>query len=73
MNGGAWTSASGTVNSGDTLQVRTTSSWSPALADGVYLSVGDYGVNFLVVTMDSLLGSGQDVVLSDGHHYKSTT
>lgn len=73
VNGGAWTSATGTISSGDTLQVRTISSWSPALADGIYLSIGDYGVNFLVVTMDAILGNGQDVALSDWRHYKSTT
>lgn len=52
VNGGSWTSASGLVNSGDSVKVRVTSSGSEMTATNVVLTIYDKSDSFDVTTLD---------------------
>ncbi|TJY59412.1 choice-of-anchor D domain-containing protein, partial [Sinimarinibacterium sp. CAU 1509] len=75
VNGGAYTSAAGTVNDGDSVTVRVTSSESFAAAVTATLTVGQGGearsADFVVTTLDAItapnpfgFGSRSDVALN---------
>lgn len=51
INGGAWTSSAGTVNSGDTVQVRQTTSGSYNTTTTATLTVGAYSTGFSAKTL----------------------
>jgi len=53
INGGAWTSLAGTTNSGDTVQVRITSSGTYSTGVTATLTVGSFSANFVVTTQAS--------------------
>jgi len=74
INGGLWSGAgqTGTIQSGDSLQLRILSSWEPSLTNEIIVTVGNYSTTFGVTTMDSELAEWQSVVLS-GWQYHNTT
>lgn len=53
-NGGAYTSAAGTVENGDTIQVRATSSASYATEVSATVTVGDYSTDFDITTKNEV-------------------
>ena len=53
INSGSWTSAAGTVNNGDTVQVRLTSSSSPSALATATLTIGGVSGTFDVTTAAS--------------------
>jgi hypothetical protein len=57
INGGLWSGAgqTGTIQSGDSLQLRILSSWEPSLTNEIIVTVGNYSTTFGVTTMDSEL------------------
>lgn len=59
INGGSWTSASGTVSDGDSVDVRVTSSGAPGTAVSTTLTIGGVSDTFSVTTLTGqlLLGS----------------
>lgn len=54
INGGAWTSASGTVTSGQTVAVRRTSSASNSTAATVTLTIGGISATYTVTTLEAV-------------------
>lgn len=53
-NGGPYTSANGTIDNGDTLKVRTTSSPSFDTTTSAVVTVGSYSTNFNVTTKEEV-------------------
>ena len=53
INGGAYTSSAGTVNSGNTVTVRVTSSASYSTAVNATLTIGGVSDTFSVTTLDA--------------------
>lgn len=54
INGGAWTNTSTTVNAGDTVKVRITSSASNTTTTSAVLTVGSYSDSFDVTTQSAV-------------------
>jgi len=52
INGGTWTGASGTVNNGQTVQVRHTSAATPSTAVNTTLTIGGVADTFTSTTLD---------------------
>ncbi len=68
VNGGSWTSASGTVNSGDTVQVRQTTSASNNTETIVTLTIDGQSAPFSTTTT-SVVGAGYIAVAVDSFAY----
>ncbi len=61
INGSGWTSASGTVSAGDSVQVRQTSSGSSSTLTTATLTVGGFSADFDVTTKSSSPASTIDI------------
>lgn len=69
VNGGAWTSANGTVNVNDVVQVRQTSSASDETLTTTTLTVGSQSADYNVTTGSSAIPCGAGTSYSGGESF----